>query len=174
MRWAGIGIFVAFLFGVGIRYVEAYPTRPYGALPSQSGNSGKYLTTDGTTASWATVSVPSVGNWSFSNNAVETSGSPMQIGPLTTGAIIIGKDNGTSGKIIIDNGTLTGVAGVHFQTATYVDDNLFVLNQSSAKPTCNSAARGALWNEQGGAGVADALYVCNKDAADAYAWRALQ
>lgn len=25
------------------------------ALPSQTGNSGKYLTTDGTTASWATV-----------------------------------------------------------------------------------------------------------------------
>lgn len=28
------------------------------ALPSQTGNSGKYLTTDGSTASWAIVSVP--------------------------------------------------------------------------------------------------------------------
>ena len=30
------------------------------ALPSQSGNSGKFLTTNGTTASWATVTQPSV------------------------------------------------------------------------------------------------------------------
>jgi hypothetical protein len=29
------------------------------ALPSQTGNSGKYLTTNGTTASWATISVAS-------------------------------------------------------------------------------------------------------------------
>lgn len=29
------------------------------ALPSQSSNSGKYLTTDGSTASWATISVSS-------------------------------------------------------------------------------------------------------------------
>lgn len=27
----------------------------FSGLPSQSGNGGKYLTTDGTTASWATV-----------------------------------------------------------------------------------------------------------------------
>jgi len=30
------------------------------ALPSQTGQSGKYLTTDGTDASWATISIPSV------------------------------------------------------------------------------------------------------------------
>lgn len=30
------------------------------ALPSQSGNSGKYLTTNGTSASWTTVSIPTV------------------------------------------------------------------------------------------------------------------
>jgi hypothetical protein len=28
------------------------------ALPSQTGNSGKYLTTDGSSASWGTVTVP--------------------------------------------------------------------------------------------------------------------
>lgn len=30
------------------------------ALPSQSGQSGKYLTTNGTTASWGTISIPTV------------------------------------------------------------------------------------------------------------------
>ena len=33
----------------------------FSGLPSQTGNNGKYLTTDGTTASWATVSSISTG-----------------------------------------------------------------------------------------------------------------
>jgi hypothetical protein len=48
------------------------------ALPSQSGHSGKFLTTNATTASWATVTVPTnitanavdFGNWTIT----ETSG----------------------------------------------------------------------------------------------------
>lgn len=32
------------------------------ALPSQSGQSGKYLTTNGTTASWGTIAIPTVNN----------------------------------------------------------------------------------------------------------------
>ena len=32
------------------------------ALPSQTSNSGKYLTTDGTTSSWATVTIPTADN----------------------------------------------------------------------------------------------------------------
>lgn len=36
------------------------------ALPSQTGNSGKYLTTDGSTASWATVSSGATGVDNFS------------------------------------------------------------------------------------------------------------
>jgi hypothetical protein len=35
--------------------VTAAKLAPGAAVPSQSGQSGKYLTTDGTTASWATV-----------------------------------------------------------------------------------------------------------------------
>ncbi len=42
-----------------------------------------------------------------------------------------------------------------------------------AKPTCNSSRRGMIWLEEGAAGVADTFEVCSKDAADAYAWRAL-
>ena len=39
------------------------PSTIGGALPSQSGNAGKYLTTNGTTASWATISsVSNIGN----------------------------------------------------------------------------------------------------------------
>lgn len=39
--------------------------------------------------------------------------------------------------------------------------------------TCDASNRGRLVMVQGGAGVADTFRVCSKDAADAYAWRAL-
>lgn len=44
------------------------------------------------------------------------------------------------------------------------------LETSGSKPTCDSDHRGLMWNEEGGAGVADILYVCQKNAADAYVW----
>lgn len=46
------------------------------SLPSQTGNSGKYLTTDGTTASWGTVSsysAPTIGSTSIASGATVTS-----------------------------------------------------------------------------------------------------
>jgi hypothetical protein len=43
------------------------------SLPSQSGNSGKYLTTDGTSASWGTLVVPIVtGTDTVTGNTIET------------------------------------------------------------------------------------------------------
>jgi hypothetical protein len=47
------------------------------------------------------------------------------------------------------------------------------LNTVAAQPTCNASNRGTMWFTQGGTGVKDALQVCAKDAADAYAWRTL-
>ena len=35
-----------------------------GSLPSQSGNSGKFLTTNGTTASWADTTKVTIRDWS--------------------------------------------------------------------------------------------------------------
>lgn len=44
------------------------------------------------------------------------------------------------------------------------------LMTSGSQPTCDSAHRGTLWNIEGGAGVADQLQVCQKNAADNYVW----
>lgn len=41
---------------------ELYLTPDSGGLPDQTGQSGKYLTTNGTTASWGAVSIPTVNN----------------------------------------------------------------------------------------------------------------
>ncbi|HJV66864.1 MAG TPA: hypothetical protein VJ550_14100 [Geomonas sp.] len=47
------------------------------------------------------------------------------------------------------------------------------INTISAKPACNSGARGTFWLTQNGTGTSDALEVCIKDATDAYVWKAV-
>lgn len=47
------------------------------------------------------------------------------------------------------------------------------LNTNTAKPTCDTTARGTFWAFKGGAGVKDTVEVCAKDAGDAYAWRTI-
>jgi hypothetical protein len=47
------------------------------------------------------------------------------------------------------------------------------ITDTGAKPTCDATTRGTFWVDEGGAGVADTVEVCSKDAGDAYAWRAL-
>lgn len=44
------------------------------------------------------------------------------------------------------------------------------LATSGSQPTCDASARGLMWNIEGGAGVADILQICQKDAADAFVW----
>lgn len=44
---------------------------------------------------------------------------------------------------------------------------------AGTEAACNSTTRGYVVMVQGGAGVADTLRICRKDAADAYAWTAL-
>lgn len=74
----------------GVTGVLAYAN---GGLPSQTGNSGKYLTTNGTAASWATVSA----------------GTGDVTGPASSTAYEIPVYSGTTGKIITNTSyTLTG------------------------------------------------------------------
>ena len=50
------------------------------SLPSQSGNSGKFLTTDGTTASWATVSSGGLQNTALGTDCLTILGTPIASG----------------------------------------------------------------------------------------------
>ena len=47
------------------------------------------------------------------------------------------------------------------------------ISTTTTKPTCDSSKRGLIWNEIGGAGVADVAYICQKNAADAYVWNSI-
>jgi hypothetical protein len=44
---------------------------------------------------------------------------------------------------------------------------------AATQPACNASQRGRFWQTLGTAGVKDAVTVCAKDAADAYAWRSI-
>lgn len=76
-------------------------------LPSQTGNSGKFLTTDGTSSSWATVSSGS-GTVTSVDASGGTTGLSFTGGPVTTsGTLTLG------GTLVVSNGgtgatTLTG------------------------------------------------------------------
>jgi hypothetical protein len=76
-----------------------------GLAPSQTGNSGKYLTTNGSTTSWATVSgtgtVTSVAQ-SFTGGIVSVAGSP-----ITTSGTLALTVAGTSGGVPYFSGTNT-------------------------------------------------------------------
>mgnify|MGYP001561442221 CR=1 FL=1 len=59
-------------------------------------------------------------------------------------------------------------AGVYIGGQVHTDG--LKLIDPGALPVCNAASRGLLRYEEGAAGVADALFVCMKDAAGAFAW----
>jgi hypothetical protein len=88
-----------------------------------------------------------------------------------TGAITI--NNGvTPGEIDIDTvvlprkGSSDTISGVW----TFTPGVMF---GAGTEPACNASTRGRVVMVQGGAGVADTLRVCLKNAVDSYAWTAL-
>jgi hypothetical protein len=55
-------------------------------------------------------------------------------------------------------------------TKVLIHDTVIQTSVSGSKPACTSLRRGMMWNVDGGAGVADILQVCQKDATDSYVW----
>jgi len=86
-------------------------------LPSQTSNSGKYLTTDGSgTLSWGTVSgysAPTLGSTSIASGATVTSISGLTLsGATLSGSLTAGGGTGTSGQVLKSTGS-----GVEWGTA---------------------------------------------------------
>jgi len=76
-----------------------------GLAPSQTGNSGKYLTTNGTTTSWATVS----GSGTVTSVAQTFTGGIVSVGgsPITSSGTLALTVTGTSGGVPYFSGTNT-------------------------------------------------------------------
>lgn len=88
----------------GYRYIGTK-----GVYPSQTSNSGKYLTTDGTNVSWGTVSgysAPTLGSTSIASGATVTSISGLTLNNGTiTGSLTAGGGTGTNGQVLQSTGT---------------------------------------------------------------------
>lgn len=118
------------------------------SLPSQTGNSGKFLTTDGSTASWATITKTTVGLSNVENTALSTWAGSSNI--TTVGTISTGIWQGTAvGASYIDSAiarlaspTFTGTPLAPTAAAdtntTQIATTAFVLGQAgSTNPVMN-------------------------------------
>lgn len=102
-------------------------------LPSQTGNAGKYITTDGTNASWAAVPDEIPDQTSHSGEFLTTDGSTLSWGALATVAVtgaysdlsgvptiddLLPTQTGNSGKFLTTDGTNAswGSSGVSYAT----------------------------------------------------------
>jgi hypothetical protein len=99
----------------------------------------------------------------------------------SSGSVYLGAEAGysntTSNKLFIDNSnTASPLIGGDFSANTVTINGRLdatgglMLSTSTAKPTCAVGVRGLMWNTQGGAGVADVLEICQKNAGDSYVW----
>jgi hypothetical protein len=89
-------------------------------FPSQTGNSGKYLTTDGSTLSWGTVSTANIYNSDGTltgNRTVGLGGNKLSIGTATTsfvaGQLELGVSN-AGGSFVIHNSNTLGRGSIFY------------------------------------------------------------
>lgn len=102
-----------------------------GALPSQTGNSGKFLTTNGTSASWATVDVSNKQDKITASGLLKGDGNGG-VTEATAGTDYIASHQDISGKLDKSGGTMTGAltlsgapsSNLHAATKKYVDDKI--------------------------------------------------
>lgn len=108
-------------------------------LPSQSGNNGKYLTTDGSAASWATISLysaPTIGSTVIGSGATVTTiaGLTLTSPTLTTPAL------GTPSSGTLTNATGLPISGLVSSTTTALGVGSINLGHASdTQLTRNSA-----------------------------------
>ena len=100
-------------------------------LPTQTGNSGKFLTTDGSTPSWSSITKSTVGLGNVENTAISTWSGSSSI--TTVGTITSGTWQGslTNGKIYMGNGS--GIA-----TEVTVNGDISIANDGTATVQDNS------------------------------------
>lgn len=104
-------------------------------------------------------------------------GTHAAVGTLRVDAATINAGGATVTEaytLLINGAPTIGTTNYAFRVGSGVSkfDGVIVLG-NVAEPTCNATNRGTLAMVQGGAGVADTVRICTKDAADAYAYRAL-
>jgi hypothetical protein len=75
---------------------------------------------------------------------------------------------GTAATTIFQNQTGTGTTKFAVMATGAIRPGI---GNTTAQPTCDSTIRNTYYVVEGGAGVKDTVAICQKDAANAYAWR---
>ena len=122
-------------------------------VPSQTGNAGKYLTTDGTTSSWGTVasySAPTIGSTSIPSGATVTTIAGLTLTTPTIGNFILGYTTtataagtttltNTSNNQQIFTGTSTQTVVMPVASTMTVGTRYVIENNSTGNLTVNSS-----------------------------------
>lgn len=117
------------------------------------------------------TSVPSGSGGTITEHSViEMLGLPSFGGAVTNPTRTGIKDSQILGQNFCDGATTCHFMKVNDPNALVTSNSGFQLSTSTTQPTCDVAHRGLIWNLEGGAGVADILQVCQKDASDNYVW----
>jgi len=124
-----------------------------GPLPSQSGNSGKFLTTDGTSASWdavrwtqhAITTTGSVGQWDFTSIPQTYADLMFRITmtPASSGSFQIALDHGSgfgTAVVLSTNGTVAQKGGIFIPN--YTQESGVIIGGIRAGNTAGVGANG--------------------------------
>ena len=84
--------------------VPAWAAAPI-SLPSQTGNNGKWLTTDGSTASWATISADITSVTAGTGLTGGATSGDVTINLDTTSVYVVPSQSGANGKYLTSNGS---------------------------------------------------------------------
>jgi hypothetical protein len=82
------------------------------SLPSQTGQTGKYLTTDGSTASWATISADIESVTAGTGLTGGGTSGAVTVSLDTTSAYVVPSQTGAAGKYLTSNGTAASWATI--------------------------------------------------------------
>jgi hypothetical protein len=109
-------------------------------LPSQTGNSGKYLTTDGTNPSWATLAAGTnllPTQSGQSGKYLTTNGTAASWGTVSTG---LASQTGNSGRFLTTNGTTTSWSDLPAATVSLDTARTYTKAQRVAAVTLSDAS----------------------------------
>lgn len=147
-------------YTVQARLADGTLTTVPGAVGSTAAQNATLDGTNYNTLSCAPVS----GATSYRFRRTVSGGTPATLGVIGTASTCALVDNGLVGD---------GSAAPDQNTTGSLGPILSAVWSAGAEGTCNASNRGRVVMVQGGAGVADTFRICTKDAADAYAFRAL-
>jgi hypothetical protein len=144
-----------------------YYNSAMGTSALQSNTTGSYNSAMGLEAGY--TDTPANANVSGSNNVWVG----YQAGPGTATQLTNSIGIGYRSKTLESNHAVFGNSSITRTTLYGTVEIPIAKLANSVEATCDATARGQVVMVHGGAGVADTLRVCRKDASDNYAWTGL-